>query len=184
MAMRPIKKADIRQKQYLKSLLARDPRDCGFCVLGAGHGGLAMAGHLGLKGCRVNLYNRSIEKTRPVKRRKGIKVEGEVKGIGKIELASNKIEECLEDVEVLMVVVPATAHRFIARICAPHLKEYHIVILNPGRTGGALEFMHTLREEGLKHFPFIAEAQTFIYASRALGPAHAKIFSVKNSAIS
>lgn len=181
MAKRPVKKSDIRKKQYLKSLLARDPRDCRFCVLGAGHGGLAMAGHLGLKGCRVNLFNRSIEKIRPVRKRKGIKVEGEVKGIGKIELASNKIEECLEDVEVLMVVVPATAHRFIARICAPHLKEHHIVILNPGRTGGALEFLHTLREEGLKHLPFIAETQTFIYASRALGPAHAKIFSIKNS---
>ena len=181
MAKRPVKRADVRKKRYLKELLNRDPRDCAFCVLGAGHGGLAMAGHLGLKGCRVHLYNRSIEKIRSVRRRKGIKVEGEVKGIGKIELASSNIEECLEGVEVLMVVVPANAHRSVARSCAPFLKENQIVILNPGRTGGALEFLHTLRKEGLKEFPFIAEAQTFIYASRALGPAHAKIFSVKNS---
>lgn len=181
MAKKPVKKTDLRKKQYLKSLLARDPRDCGFCVLGAGHGGLAMAGHLGLKGCRVNLYNRSFEKIRPVRRRKGIKVEGEVKGIGKIDLASSNIEECLDDVEILMVAIPANGHRFIAQICAPYLKEHHIVILNPGRTGGALEFLHTLRQEGLKEFPFIAEAQTFIYASRVLGPSHAKVFSIKNS---
>jgi len=181
MPRKPIKKEDIRRKKYLKDLLNREPKDCRFCVIGAGHGGLAMAGHLGLKGCRVHLYNRSSDKIRSVRKRKGIKVQGEVKGIGKIELASSNIRECLEGVEVLMVVVPANAHRFVARTCAPFLKENQIVILNPGRTGGALEFHHTLKEEGLKEFPFIAEAQTFIYASRALGPAHAKIFSIKNS---
>ncbi len=181
MPKKPIKKEDIRRKKYLRDLLNREPKDCKFCVIGAGHGGLAMAGHIALKGCQVHMYNRSFDKIRAVRRRRGIKIEGEVRGIGKIELASNNIEECLKDVEVVMVVVPANAHRFIARISAPHLKEHQIVILNPGRTGGALEFLHTLREEGLKKFPFIAEAQTFIYASRALGPAHAKIFSVKNS---
>ena len=30
-----------------------------FCVLGAGNGGLAMAGHLAIMGFPVNLYNRS-----------------------------------------------------------------------------------------------------------------------------
>jgi opine dehydrogenase len=56
-----------------------------------------------------------------------------------------------------------------------------VVILNPGRTGGALEFYNVLKQKKLKRFPFIAEAQTFLYASRAIGPAHARIFSVKNS---
>jgi opine dehydrogenase len=80
-----------------------------------------------------------------------------------------------------MVVVPANGHRFIAEACAPYLKENQVVILNPGRTGGALEFYNVLKQKNLKRFPFIAEAQTFLYASRALGPAHARIFSVKNS---
>ena len=80
-----------------------------------------------------------------------------------------------------MVVVPATGHRYIARMSAPYLKENQIVVLNPGRTGGCLEFLQTLKEEGLERFPFLAEAQTFIYASRSIGPAHSKIFSIKNS---
>lgn len=176
-----IKASDLRRAQYIKNLLKKDPKDLKFCVLGAGHGGLAMAGHLAIKGFKVNLYNRGRKRIRPVIQRKGIKVEGEIKGFGKIALASTNIKECIKGVDVLMVVVPATGHRFIAETCAPYLKENQVVILNPGRTGGALEFFNTFKEKDLKRFPFIAEAQTFLYASRALGPAHARIFSIKNS---
>jgi opine dehydrogenase len=96
-------------------------------------------------------------------------------------MASNNIQDCLESVDIIMVAIPANGHRFIAKICAPHLRENQIVILNPGRTGGALEFFNTLQEQGVKNYPFIAEAQTFLYTSRAIGPAHAKIFSIKHS---
>jgi len=175
------KASDLRRAQYIKDLLKKNPKDQKFCVLGAGHGGLAMAGHLAIKGFNVNLYNRGRNRIKPVIQRKAIKVQGEVKGIGKIELASTNIKECIKGIDVLMVVVPANAHRFIAETCAPYLKENQVVILNPGRTGGALEFYNVLKQKNLKRFPFIAEAQTFLYASRALGPAHARIFSVKNS---
>ncbi len=181
MKKRMMKASDKRRVQYIKAVLKKDKKDLKFCVLGAGHGGLAMAGHLAIKGFRVNLYNRGRRRIHPVIHRGGIKVEGEVKGFGKIELASTNIKESLEGVDILMVVVPAIGHRFIAETCAPYLKENQIVILNPGRTGGALEFYNVLREQDIKKLPFIAEAQTFLYASRALGPAHAKIFSVKNS---
>ena len=140
-----------------------------------------MAGHLAIKGFKVNLYNRGRNRIKPVIQRKAIKVQGEVTGIGEIELASTHIQECIKGVDVLMVVVPAYAHRHIAETCAPYLKEYQVVVLNPGRTGGALEFYNVLKQKNVKRFPFIAEAQTFLYASRALGPAHARIFSVKNS---
>ena len=175
------KASDKRRSQYIRVLLQKDSKELNFCVLGAGHGGLAMAGHLALNGFRVNLYNRGRKRIRTVIQRKGIKVEGEVKGFGKIEFASNNIKECLKETDILMVVVPAVAHRFIAQTCAPYLKEHQIVVLNPGRTGGVLEFYNVLKEHGIKRFPFIAEAQTFLYASRALGPAHAKIFSIKNT---
>jgi opine dehydrogenase len=175
------KTSDKRRVEYIKAVLKKDKKDLLFCILGAGHGGLAMAGHLAIMGFRVNLYNRGRRRILPVIQRGGIKVEGEVKGFGKIDLASTNIKECMEEADVLMVVVPALAHSFIAETCAPYLKENQIVLLNPGRTGGALEFYNVLRKKELKKLPFIAEAQTFLYASRALGPAHAKIFSIKNS---
>jgi opine dehydrogenase len=181
MTKRISKQSEIRRKKIIQELLSRDPKKLNFCVLGAGHGGLAMAGHLAIMGFHVNLYNRGLRKLRTVIHRKGIRVEGKIEGFGQISKASNNIQECLENVDVLMVVVPANGHRFIAKTCSPYIKENHIVILNPGRTGGALEFYHTLRQSGVKEFPFIAEAQTFIYASRSIGPGHARIFSIKHS---
>jgi opine dehydrogenase len=63
---------------------------------------------------------------------------------------------------------------------APHLEEGQIIVLNPGRTGGALEVYATLRKSGCQKNVVVAEAQTFIYACRATGPRSAKIFSVKH----
>ena len=173
--------SDKRKKKYLKDILKKSKKDLKFCVLGAGHGGLAMAGHLAIKGFEVKLFNRKKRRIQPIKKRKVIKVEGAVQDLGRIKLATDNIEEAIQGVDILMVVIPANGHRFIAQKCAPYIKENQIVILNPGRTGGALEFLQTLKEKELKKFPFLAETQTFLYASRALGPAHAKIFSVKNS---
>jgi opine dehydrogenase len=152
-----------------------------FAVLGAGHGGLAMAGHLGIMGFEVNLYNRTEERLWGVKAREGIEIEGEISGFGKIRAASIDMGEIIRDVEIIMVVVPATAHRFIAEQCAPHLQDGQIVILNPGRTFGALEFKQVLKEKGCQANVIIAETQTFIYASRTIGPAQSKIFRIKNS---
>jgi len=176
-----IEKLDSRRKQYIKNAISKDKKDLKFCVLGAGHGGLAMAGHLAIMGFNVNLYNRGKRRIRPLINRMVIKLEGEIQGLGNIAFVSNNIKECLDGVDILMVSIPANGHRFMANTCAPYLKENQIVILNPGRTGGALEFYHTLKKQGVKKFPFIAEAQTFIYASRSIGPCHAKVFSIKNS---
>jgi len=152
-----------------------------FCVLGAGHGGLAMAGHLSIMGFEVRLYNRSPERLEPIQLRGGIEVRGEVNGFGKIEIATTDIKSAIEGADVLMVVTPAYAHEFIARVCSPHLSDGQIIVLNPGRTGGALEFTRILREEGIKAYVFLAETQTLIYASRVTGPGQVTIFRIKNS---
>lgn len=152
-----------------------------FCVIGAGHGGLAMAGNLAIQGFSVNLYNRSEERLQPVRTLGGIQVEGEISGFGSINIATTDIEAAIDGVDVLMVVIPATGHRFIAEKCAPYLEPNQIIVLNPGRTGGALEFKRTLMYNGVDVPVVVAEAQTFIYASRVTGPAQAKIFRIKNS---
>lgn len=152
-----------------------------FAVLGAGHGGLAMAGHLALMGFDVRLYNRSEERLWGVHSTGGVALSGEVEGFGKIKIATNDIEEAIDGAEIIMVVVPATAHQYIAEQCAPYLKDGQIAILNPGRTFGALEFKQVLNRLKAEADVIIAEAQTFIYASRIMGPAQAHIFRIKNS---
>jgi len=151
-------------------------------VLGAGHGGLAMAGHLAVKGFPVRLYNRSKQRIWGVISTGGIEMVGEeVEGFGAVTLATTSIEDAIRDVPLIMVVVPAMAHRDIAEICAPHLKDGQIVVLHPGRTFGALEFKQVLARVGCTADVIIAETQTFIYASRVINPAQARIFGIKNS---
>ncbi|MDI6868031.1 MAG: NAD/NADP octopine/nopaline dehydrogenase family protein [Coprothermobacterota bacterium] len=152
-----------------------------FCVLGAGNGGLAMAAHLVLKGYEVNLYNRSQPRLNPVIARGGIEVTGQVQGFAPISIATTNPEEAIKGVDVLMVVVPANGHAFIAQKVAPYLEDGQIILLNPGRTCGAIEFRNVLKEEGCRADVIVAEAQTFIYASRALNPAQVHIYRIKNS---
>jgi len=154
-----------------------------FAVIGAGHGGLAMAGHLAIMGFQVNLYNRSEERLWGVRSTGGIRIESDfgLEGFGKVNLATTDIGEAIDDVDIIMVVVPANAHRYIAEISAPYLKDGQIVILNPGRTFGALEFKQVLNMMNVKSDVIIAETQTFIYASRAINPGQAHIFRIKNS---
>jgi len=61
------------------------------CVVGAGNGGVAMAGHLGLKGHRVRLYSRSEEKIAAVRRAGGIFLTGAVEGFGPVECATTEL---------------------------------------------------------------------------------------------
>lgn len=161
-----------------KLLMGEKPK---FAVLGAGHGGLAMAGHLGIMGFEVNLFNRTEDRLWGVKARGGIEVEGEITGFGNVQVISTNMQEVLDGTNIIMVVVPATAHQYMAQECAPYLQDGQIVILNPGRTFGALEFKQVLRDKGCTADVIIAEAQTFIYASRCVGPAQSKIFRIKNS---
>lgn len=150
-------------------------------MIGAGHGGQAMAGHLALKGYEVNLYNRTWERVMPVRARGGVELDGEVRGFGRIRLATADAQEALEGVDVVMVAVPASAHRWVAETFAPFLTDGQIVLLNPGRTGGALEFRNVMREKGVSARLTLAEAGTFLYASRSMGPGQSRIYRIKNA---
>ncbi|MFA5645482.1 MAG: NAD/NADP octopine/nopaline dehydrogenase family protein [Candidatus Ratteibacteria bacterium] len=152
-----------------------------FCVVGAGNGGLAMAGYLGLLGFPTTLYNRSREKLHAVQWHKGIELSGVMEGFGKITLATTSMEEAIKDADIIMVTVPATGHYEVAKSMAQYLRTGQIVTLNPGRTGGALAFNHALSKNGCCTHPLIAETSTFIFASRSIGGGKAKIFRIKNS---
>lgn len=155
-----------------------------FAVIGAGHGGKAMAAHLALMGFTVNLFNRTAEHVEIIKKRGGIELEsteGGPHGFGELALVTSNIGEAIKKVEVIMVVLPSSAHADVAKAIAPHLKSGQIVLLHPGRTCGALEFVKTLRDNRCKADVIVAEAETFIYASRSDGPAQARIFRIKEA---
>ena len=156
-----------------------------YAVIGAGHGGKAMAAHLALMGFSVSLYNRTFERIAVIKKRGGIELVdgGEVapRGFGKLMRVTSDMKEAFEGMNVLMVVLPSSAHADIAASMSPHLKDGQVIILHPGRTCGALEFSKVLRDSGCQADVIIAEAETFIYASRSDGPAQARIFRIKEA---
>jgi opine dehydrogenase len=150
-------------------------------ILGAGHGGLAMAGHLALMGHKVNLFNRGEDRLWGVKSSGTIELTGEVEGFGEINLATTNMKEAIDGVDLIMIVVPAYGHRWMAEQMAPHLVDGQIIVLHPGRTFGAIEFKQILNRLGVGKDVIVAEAQTFIYASRATGPSQVHIFRIKHS---
>src|SRR5512139_2690801 len=155
-----------------------------YAVIGAGHGGKAMAAHLALMGFRVALYNRTPERVAAIKARRGIDLDsydGGPDGFGKLAMVTSEMAQAIESTNVIMVVVPSSAHADVAKTMAPHLRDGQIVVLHPGRTLGAIEFDKALRDSGCAARVTVAEAETFIYASRSDGPAQARIFRIKEA---
>ena len=120
-----------------------------FTVIGAGHGGKAMAAHLGLLGFSTRLYNRSMEHIAAIKELGGIDLaglNGERREFGRLELVTDNMEQALDGSDMIMVVVPSSAHAELARHMAPHLKDGQVIVLHPGRTCGAIEVAKVLRD--------------------------------------
>jgi len=155
-----------------------------FTVIGAGNGGKAMAAHLAIMDQDVTLYNRTFTHIEVIAKRGGIDLEsppGGPHGFGALNKVTDNIQEALTDAEIIMVVVPSSGHVEVASLIAPYLKDGQIVLLHPGRTCGTIEFREVLNRCGCDCKIVLAEAETFIYASRADGPSQARIFRIKEA---
>lgn len=148
-------------------------------VLGAGNGAHAFTGDLAMRGYPVRLYNKFENEITALQNARGVTCEGVIEGFGALELISTDIAPVLKEADFIFVVVPASAHAFMAEACAPYLRDDQVIILNPGRTGGALEFRSVLNRLNVKARVFIAEAQTLLYTCRISGPARVRISMVK-----
>ena len=81
------------------------------------------------------------------------------------------------------MVTPASAHKSIAQKIAPFLTKDQIILLNPGRTFGAIEFLKTIRDQ-IGSFPvFVAETQTLLFTSRQLKKNRVEILKIKNKVL-
>lgn len=159
--------------------MAGSIRKDSWAVIGAGHGGQALAAYLALKGEKVSLYNRTPERLQGLRRCGGVRLEGAVTGFARLVRASSDLGEILDGARLVMVVVPASAHGELARAMAPHLEAGQVVVLNPGRTLGALEFAHEVRKAGGPPDILVAETDTFLFASRWLESGRSRIHRVK-----
>lgn len=147
-------------------------------VCGAGHQGYSMAAHLALHGVKVNLWNRTQSHIQEVIDSKKIHCSGVTNGTAVLAKASSDIADVIAD--FVMVTTPSSAHKDIARMLAPYVHRDMIVVLNPGRTFGAIEFAEELKKHGAAELPHIAETQTIVYTCRKSGPSSTTIFALKD----
>jgi opine dehydrogenase len=149
-------------------------------LLGGGNGALAFGAYLALKGERVCLwefpeFRGGIEW---IYRNHRVQAMGAVEGEAEIECCE-ELGRALEGAKLLMAVVPAFAHARLAEEIAVALGEDSILVLNPGRTGGALEVASILGRRG--RFIPVAETQTLLFACRRSGERAVTFNGIKGS---
>lgn len=138
-------------------------------VLGAGAGGAAAAAELSSDGHAVALWGRSVKTLAPFQNQKGVAFEGCLgAGLAKPELITNDLAAALKGADAALVCLPTTAHDDLARGIADTGVTVPVV-LNPGHTGGALEFAQVYRSLR-KPLPPIAEFNTLTYVARKYSP--------------
>lgn len=147
-------------------------------VCGAGHQGFSMAAHLALNGIEVKLWNRTQKNIQDVIDTGVIHCSGIVNGDAKISRVSTKMADVVAD--FVMVTTPSSAHKDIARGLAQFVTPEMVVVLNPGRTFGAIEFAEELKNQGVRSLPHIAETQTIVYTCRKSGSNSTSILALKN----
>lgn len=161
-------------------MLEMQKKQLSFAVIGGGHGGQGIAAYLGYLGHKINLYNRTLSHVEKIKEQGFIEMKGCICGKGSIHLVTNDIEQAIEGVDVIMVVLPANAHRSIAGLIAPYVTAGQYIVLNPGRTGGALEFNDVIRKTNTTKDICIIEAQTMLFACRVVQDGTVHMHSKKN----
>lgn len=149
-------------------------------VLGAGSGGQAFAAHLKQKGHEIRLWNRTANTLEQIKENKGIKIGGAIEAYEYPDSMSTKISEIINNAEIILVVVPAHAHKDIANLISHYISEEQLIILNPGRTAGALEFCNILDKNNVNPLPIIAETQSLCYTCRTIKPGVVDLLAIKN----
>jgi opine dehydrogenase len=148
-------------------------------ILGGGNGGHAFAAYLKSKGYKVKIWNRSKEVIDKINTNKGIISNGLLEGHFKIDLASTSIQEVMNRSKMIMVVTTANAHKELAAKIAPYLSKEQVVVLNPGRTGGAFEVSNSIRTNNGPFKPQVVEAQSLLFVARSDEPSCVNISGLK-----
>lgn len=140
-------------------------------VVGAGNGGLAIAAIMARAGAEVGICDGQGAVIDPIREAGGVSVKSPyVDAFVRFRVASTEVSEVVDGADLIMVVTPASAHAAVARDIAPHLSAGAMVVLNPGRTGGALEVANILGRLCPDKGVIVAEAQTLLYACRKVSP--------------
>lgn len=149
-------------------------------IIGAGNGGMAISAYLASCGAKVNICDMFPEYLKGFQEDKIINLIKDGKTTAcKLNLVTADIAETIKEAKLIMVVTPSFTHKMIAKACYKYLTDGQVIILNPGRTGGAIEFLSTLRSEGCQKDIVVGETSTLIYSCRKQNPNTVEVFGTK-----
>ncbi|MCZ7534107.1 MAG: NAD/NADP octopine/nopaline dehydrogenase family protein [Acidimicrobiia bacterium] len=149
-------------------------------ILGGGNGGMAMAGHMAILGYEITIWSPFSWEVEPIEEKGGVSIIGsEVSGFGKIAKVTRSLDVAVKGADLIMICAPAMSHKPYASMLAPLLRDGQVVVLNPGRTGGSLEFARTLTRFACSARIVLGETQTFIYAAERTDAYTVKILKEK-----
>jgi opine dehydrogenase len=149
-------------------------------VVGAGAGGAAAVAELVAAGHEVRFWGRSPQTLAAFQEQGGVAHEGVLgSGLARPQLITSDLCEVIEAADVILVCLPTFAHADIARALA-QADTTIPVVLNPGHTGGALEFRQVFHALGTKPPP-IAEFSTLTYVARKYAPGRVTITGAARS---
>ncbi len=143
-------------------------------VVGGGAGGAAAVVELVAAGHEVRFWSRSAQTLAPIQEQGGVAYEGVFgEGLARPRLMTCDLAAAIDAAEVILICLPTYAHSSIALALARAHSRIPVV-LNPGHTGGALEFRQAFRAAGATPPP-IAEFSTLTYVARKYTPARVTI---------
>jgi opine dehydrogenase len=153
---------------------------CNVAVVGGGAGGAAAVAELVAGGHSVNFWARSPATLAPFQEQGGVAYDGVLgEGLARPKLLTSDLATATHEVDVILVCLPTFAHDDIARSFA-RAGVRAPVVLNPGHTGGALEFRQSFRALDVEPPP-IAELSTLTYVARKLTPGRVTITGTAKS---
>jgi opine dehydrogenase len=155
-------------------------------ILGGGNTAFAVAANLTLAGFEITLgeipsFRHTVQ---PILGTRQIALDGVAyRDTARLRTVTTDLAEALAANDLVLVIVPAYAHKPFAEACAPHLRPGQTVVLMPG-TLGSLEFARVVYERrGADLFAgpnglVLAETDTAPYVCRKTGAAAAHIWGV------
>ena len=153
------------------SLRGAIPSQSKAAVLGGGNAAWALAADLSLRGAEVRMLEFPGRRTRlaEIGRRGAIDIvrQGERKTAA-ISLVTQNPATALRDVDLIVVAVPAFAHRDFAELVVPHLRGDETILVFTASFGG-LEFAAAAHRAGRTHRGAIVEAENLPYTCRTAG---------------
>jgi len=142
-------------------------------VIGSGNGAHGVAADLTLRGYVVTLFDlpEFSSNVEAIAKKGGIQIiRGTHQQFVPLHRFTTDAREDFAQADCIMPVVPTFAHKALAEACAPHVRDGQSIILNPGSTGGLLQFMKVFSDKGVTAKIDWAETASLPYGARLVEP--------------